>query len=161
MFEKFGEFDSYVEMNEAAKGFLNEGDFESLKAMAVENGLDPEDAEDYIDGVVPELCNELMAALGKIKVECEQLKPQEIMQDWVEYIKAQCVNNRQMASAVRMKGKTIKDCIAELLKWSFGHQIPVDKDVMVAAGVTANKCTLGIPGMATAKELINKYYLGE
>lgn len=36
MFDKFGEFDSYAEINMAAKGFLEEGDFESIKELAVE-----------------------------------------------------------------------------------------------------------------------------
>ena len=31
MFEKFGEFDSYGEINELAENLLNEGDTESLK----------------------------------------------------------------------------------------------------------------------------------
>lgn len=161
MFDKFGEFDSYKEINEAADGFLKEGDFDSLKELAVENGLDQADAEDYIDGMVPELCNELMAALGKIEVECKELKPKEIMEDWVQYIKVQCTDNRAMAAAVRTKGKNLKSCIAELLKWSFKNQIPIDNDIKKAAGVTAGKVTLGIPGMATAKKIINKYYLGE
>ena len=37
MFEKFGEFDSYGEINELAENLLNEGDTESLKVMAKEN----------------------------------------------------------------------------------------------------------------------------
>ena len=39
MFEKFGEFDSYGEINELAENLLNEGDTESLKVMAKENGI--------------------------------------------------------------------------------------------------------------------------
>lgn len=161
MFDKFGEFDSYAEINLAAKGFLEEGDFESIKELAKENGLDVMDAEDYIDGVVPELTNELLAAIGKLDIECEEVKPQEIMSDWVDYIKVQCTNKRAMASAVRTKGKSLKGCIAEILKWSFSHQIPISDEVKTAAGVNANRVTLGIPGMKTVKEIIDKYYMGE
>ena len=39
MFEKFGEFDSFEEINELAENLFNEGDTESLKAMASENGI--------------------------------------------------------------------------------------------------------------------------
>ena len=39
MFEKFGEFDSFVEINELAENLFNEGDIKSLKAMARENGI--------------------------------------------------------------------------------------------------------------------------
>ena len=45
MFEKFGEFDSYGEINELAENLLNEGDTESLKVMAKENGIQSELAE--------------------------------------------------------------------------------------------------------------------
>ena len=45
MFDKFGEFDSYEEINRAAKAQLEEGDLEAIRTIAEENGLDPEDAE--------------------------------------------------------------------------------------------------------------------
>ena len=32
---------------------------------------------------------------------------------------------------------------------------------MKAAGVTAGRCTIGIPGMATAKKIITNYYTGK
>lgn len=34
MFDKFGEFDSFSEINELAENLLNEGDIESLKVVA-------------------------------------------------------------------------------------------------------------------------------
>ena len=46
MFDKFGEFDSVEELNKAAAGLKTEGDEESLIALAEENGLTREDAED-------------------------------------------------------------------------------------------------------------------
>lgn len=48
MFEKFGEFDSVEELNRAAAGQKAEGDEEALLILAEENGIDREDAEDYI-----------------------------------------------------------------------------------------------------------------
>lgn len=39
MFDKFGEFDSFSEINELAENLLNEGDIESLKVVAKENGI--------------------------------------------------------------------------------------------------------------------------
>ena len=159
MFDRFGEFDSVEELNMAAEGFKREGDIESLLAMAEENGIDKEDAEDYADGAVEELANPLMAALGKLKAECRELSPEEIMEDWVQYIQARCTESEEMQRAVRKKGKTLKGCIAELLIWSFRNAKPVDKEILKAAGVNG-RCTLGIPGMGRAREIITKYYLG-
>lgn len=160
MFEKFGEFDSVEELNAAAEGQKEEGDMEALKALAVENGLDPEDAEDYMNGTWSQLANPRTAALGKLKVEAEHVKCAEIMGDWLDYIENQCIDHEEVARAVRKKGKSLEGCIAEILKWSFAHQIPVDSHITSVAGVKANRVTIGIPGMATVKKIITKYYLG-
>ena len=50
----------------------------------------------------------LTAALGKIDVECRELQPKQIMEDWVEYIKGRCMEQEKIALAVRKKGKTLK-----------------------------------------------------
>lgn len=71
MFDKFGEMD-FKGLNEAAEGLKEEGDLESLKALALENGLDPEDAGDYASGDVSQLTTLRQAALGRIKVQEEQ-----------------------------------------------------------------------------------------
>lgn len=160
MFDKFGEFDSTMELNKAAAGLKAEGDMTGLVELAEENGLDKADAEDYMDDMVPELANNLLAALGKIKVERHNLKPVDIMEDWVSYIELCASESDEMAVAIRRKGKNLKGCIAELLKWSFKNQHPVDGEILKAAGVKAGRVTLGIPGMGTAKKIIKEYYLG-
>lgn len=48
MFGKFGEFDSAEEINRAAAAQLKEGDLDAIKTIAEENGLDSEDAEDFL-----------------------------------------------------------------------------------------------------------------
>ena len=160
MFDKFGEFDSWEEINKAAEGQKTEGDEEALLILAKENGIDKEDAEDYFDGAIQELCTPLTAAFGKLDVENEDLKPKDIMDDWYKYIMTLVAADEQMAIAVRKKGKSLKGCIAKLLKWSFEHQQKVDKDILQAAGVSASKVTIGIPGMGTAHKIIKEYYLG-
>lgn len=160
MFDKFGEFNSFGEINELAENLFNEGDIESLKAMAKENGIQNEFVQMYLQGDIPVLCDPLTAAMGKIDVEVAELKPQEIMEDWVEYLRGQCMENEILAYQVRKKGKSLKGCIAALLKWSFSNQQQIDKDIIKAAGVSAGKVTLGIPGMAGAKQIIKDYYMG-
>ena len=160
MYEKFGEFDSWEEINKAAEGQRDEKDEEALFELAAENGIDREDAEDYIDGALQELCNPLTAAFGKLSVEEKDLKPQDIMRDWYNYIVTLVSVDESIAIAVRKKGKSLKGCIGELLKWSFKHQRNIDKDIMKEAGVSASKCTIGIPGMAQAHKIIKDYYGG-
>lgn len=160
MFDRFGEFCSAEEINETAVNLRKEGDLEAIRELAEENGIDAEVAEVFIEGEILYLCDDMTAAIGKLDIESGKMKCVEIMEDWVEYIKSQCFEKPEMARAVRSREKSLAGCIAALLHWSFRNQNPVDKKIMEAAGVTAGKCTLGIPGMATAKGIITKYYLG-
>ena len=159
MFDKFGELDSFKEINELAENLAKEGDTESLKAMAGENGIQKDFMEMYLRGDIPVLCDPLTAALCKIDIEAEELKPEEIMEDWVEYLRGQCMENEILAGQVRKKGKSLKGCIAALLSWSFKNQQKIDNDIVKAAGVSAGKVTLGIPGMSRAKKIILDYYM--
>lgn len=159
MFDKFGEFDSVEELNEAAAGQLAQGDTEAIYLLAEENGISHEDAEDYINGDVPELASAMMAAFGKLEVEIQELGAKGIMKDWVVYIQQSCTGT-EMAAAVRRRGKSIKGCIAELLRWSFKNQVDIDREILKTCGIN-QKVTLGIPDMGTAKKIITEYYLGK
>lgn len=161
MFDRFGEFDSAGELNETAVNLRKEKDFDSLKVLAEENGIDMDVLEAFVDGDLIYLCDEMSAAIGKIEVESREVDCAEILEDWVSYIKAQCFEDYEVARAVRKKGKSLAGCIAELLKWSFQNQHKVSDKIMKAAGVNAARCTLGIPGMARAKQIITNYYLGK
>lgn len=160
MFDKFGEMDSADEINELAENLLNEGDIDSLEAMAKENGIPMEYVLAYKEGEIPFICDDMTAALGKIDVEVAELKPKEIMEDWVEYLKAQCMEDEEFARCVRQKGKSLTGMIGALLKWSFANQQQIDKEIIKAAGVGGARVTLGIPGMSRAKEIIKNYYEG-
>ncbi len=163
MFDKFGEFGSFEEINRAAAAQLEEGDTEAIYAIAEENGLDREDAEDYIDGAVEELCTPLMAALGKIKMEEREITAYGITKDWMTYIRICCQENEEMSLAVRKKGKSLSGCMGRLLAHSLKEAKPVDEEILIAAGIPANyrrNTKLGIPDMGTAKRIIREYYLG-
>ena len=160
MFDKFGEMSSYTEINELAANLLQEGDLDNLKELAKENGIPDDYVEMYLEETIPSLCDSASAAIGKIDMECAELKPKELMLDWVEYIKGLCMENEMIAHQVRKKGKTLQGCIAALLTYSFKNQITVSKEIIKAAGVSTSKVTFGVPGMAKAKQLIRDYYLG-
>lgn len=160
MFDVFGEFDTYEEINEAALGQREEGDMKALEKLAVENGIDLEVVELFKLGEIDFICDCESAAFGKLDVEAEELKPQEIMQDWIEYIKVCVSKEEKMARAVRSKGKNLKGCMAKLVKWSYDNMFSVDKEVMDLAKIN-RRCKLGGPGMGTAKRLIREYYLGK
>lgn len=160
MFDKFGKFNGVEELNEKAAELMVAKDYEGIKALAKENGIDTEDAEDFIDGVIPIFATPYCAVTGRIEVESEELQPYEIMADWVSYIKATVLENPDMCEAIMKKDKSLKGCIASLLKWSLGHQYTIPSDIVKESGISAGRVTLGIPGIGTAKKLIREYYLG-
>lgn len=158
MFDRFGEFDSWEEINKAAEGQKEEGDFNALKALAKENGIDEEDAQDYIDGIVDELCNTSMAAIGKINIEKKELGLTEIMADWADYIIKESIEDEKMALAVRKKGKSLAGAIGDVLQKSWKIKAAVPDEIMDAAGIKG-RVEMGIPGYATVTRILRDYYL--
>lgn len=157
MYEKFGEMSSYIEINELAANLKKEGDIESIRELAKENGLE-DYADDFINNPIEELCGSFEAAYGKIDLEAKELKTKELMNDWVEYIKALCLEDTNICLKVREKGKSLKGCLAKLLKYSYECRAQVDNDIVKEAEISAQRVDFGICGMATAKRLIREYY---
>ncbi len=159
MFDKFGEMNSCEDLNELAQNLFNEGDMDSVRIMAKENGIPEDYAEMYLEGTIPELCDPLIAATGKLDLESQELDLKGLMIDWVEYIKGLCMESDLMARKVRQKGKNLKSCMAVLLKYSFSNRAAVDKKIVKEAGVSGARVEFGVPGMAEAKKMIKEYYL--
>lgn len=166
MFEKFGEFDSYDEINRAAKAQLNEGDLEAIRAIALENGIDRDDVEDYIDGAVGELTTPVMAAVGKIEVEEKEYKISGMLLDFTSELKALCPEDIDLAFAIRKKGKSIAQLIALYADRGLKDAATVDKRIVeltkdCKAIVGQHEFKIGIPDRKARKQIIYKYYLGE
>lgn len=159
LYEKFGEFDSAAELNEAIENQIHEGDLKAAEDICRENGIDVENLNDYQTQYIDEPCTILEAALGKIEVEAAVLPNYDIFEDWTGYIKLLAQEDEKIAINIRKKGKSLAGCLAELLKWGFSHQYEVPKSVLSAAKINANKVTMGIPGMKNAKKIIKEYYM--
>ena len=115
MFEKFGEFDSCEEINLAAEGLYNEGDVKSLYLLAEENGIPQDFAAHYAAGELPELCDPMTAAIGKLEVEKEQKEVKDYnskipAEPIIEYLSGQC-EKEVMARAIRRKDKNLVECL--------------------------------------------------
>ena len=166
MWDKFGEFDSAEEINRAAAAQRDEGDKEALLALAKENGIDQEDAEDYAEGILEELTTPLLAALGKLKLEKEDLKLGNVLLDWVEELEKACQESPGMAAAVRKKGKDLAGYIARLADEGFEHKATVSKQIVaktqkVKGFVGSHDFAIGVPDKATRARIMREYYLGE
>lgn len=167
MFEKYGEFDSAEELNAKAKELLESGDGQQILELAEENGIEKEEAEDYIDGYTPEFANTLMAAQGKLNVESEHLELKGVLTDWKDAVAQMCIDDKELRVAVRKKGKSLKECIAKIIEFSFDKKEPVSKEILAETWVNHNgkrekfkgDLYLGFPNAAETKKLVKKYYL--
>lgn len=167
MFDKFGEFDSVSELNMCAEGLRTEGDIESLIKLAEENGIDKEDAQDYADGCVDKLATPLMAATGKLKMESEDLQLKGIVSDWKDMVMELCAEDEVLCAAVRKKGKELKQCMANLIQFSFENKVQVSSKILKVTKVTHNgklepfrgDLYLGIPNNVQTKQIIRDYYM--
>ena len=165
MYENFGEFDTVEELNRAAAARKEEGNLEALIALATENGIDKEEAEDYMDGCSGELCTPLMAALGKLKVESKDLNLSGVLLDWTDEIRNMCTEDVKFAIAVRKKGKDLAGYIARTAEVGYENRAVVDKRIVAKAGKIKNivgnhEFSIGIPDKKTSRELARAYYMG-
>lgn len=165
MFEQFGEMNSSAEINLLADNLKKEKDFDSIRKLAAENGIDPDDCEDFIAGDSPELCNVLQAAIGKLDLEAKELGCKELMADWVDWIRAACATKDaegeySFAVQVRKKDKSLAGALGAILKKSWEIKFKVPDKIVKAAGVSGARVEFGIPGVATMHKIISDYYGG-
>ncbi len=107
LFEKFGEMGSAKELNMCADGFREEGDIESLKAFAVENGFTEEDALNYVKAKetnqTAEFCNPFTAAEAKMRLETKDHPELEKIANLL----LSEGDDMELLEAIRKKGKRL------------------------------------------------------
>lgn len=174
MFEVFGEFDSAEEINKKAAELKAAGDEDNLKKLAVENGFEVEDAEDYANGIIDVLCSPLMAAIGKLELECKELGLKSTNRNWlvdVVDILKEYAGDPEIALGIRRKGKRLVEYMAMLISYSFEHRLKVPDEIVNIVKIKMNKDSkpqafkgplyIGIPDKLTIKKLALEYYVGK
>ncbi len=171
MEKKFGVFETVEELNRAAAAQKAEGDLEALIGIAVENGLEKEDAEEYMDSDDPEdfLCNATMAAIGKLNMEEQDLHLESQMKDWKDFIVQMLTDypldhpedGATLANAVFNPEKKLLDVLAAGLKMASKNRVTVDRRITKAAGLPESAGQIGMCGRDDLKKIILDYYMGE
>ena len=163
MEKKFGIFNTVEELNRAAAAQKAEGDLEALIGLAVENGLEKDDAEDT-------LCNETMAAIGKLKLEAEDLKLESQMKDWKDFVVQMLMeyptqhmeeDGAALANAVFNPDKKLLDVLAAGLKLASKNRVTIDRRITKAAGLPESAGQIGMCGRDELKKIVLDYYMGE
>ena len=162
MEHKFGIFNTVEELNRAAAAQKAEGDLEALTALALENGLDKEDAEDYMADVTECLCTPADAAIGKLNREAEELNLQSQLKDWKDYVIQLAMESKgeDLCRAVFSPEKHLKDVIVAGLKKASQNRIKVNPDIVAAAGLPESAAYIGMCGRDELRAIVMEYYLG-
>ena len=152
MFDTFGEFDSVEELNKAAEGQRTEGDKESLLLLAEENGIEKEDAEDYLEGCMDKLATETMAAYGRLNIfEKEEINkkknvvakmPLKVILDMTRTM----IQEPGMAIGIMRKGKRIQSLF--------------DKMKMIAKKHSSGGMGIACGTDRQLQEIIRAYFMG-
>lgn len=166
MWEKFGEFNSADELNRAALAQRAEGDAEAVRALAEENGLDPEDAEDFLAGYADFITLPFGAAVGKLEVEAADLKLEGVLKDWVNDLAEQCRDDNELIEGVRRKGKDLAGYIALIIGYGYENRIMVDDRIVkrtkqVKQIMGSHQLTIGAEDARTRRRLALEYYCGK
>ena len=164
LFEKFGEFDSAEEINKAAEAQFKQGDVEAIKILAAENGIDEMDVEDFTTGLVPLLCTDLSAALGKLEVEKNHIGINDMTYGaWASAIQVMLMDDVELCRAYRRKDKRLAVVLAmATVKCSKTRtnapQMIVDEAKKLDKSIPS-PLPMGAISIADFKQLVKEYYL--
>ena len=165
MWDRFGQFGSADEINRAAAAQKAEGDEEALVALALENGLDREDAEDYMDGATDKLCTQMGAALGKLRVEAEHLDLKNEFGELYEEIVTVLMSNDKrdlIKWGIMRKDRSLAGYLAKVI--DKGYEKAVTPHHEILDKVTAipqqyrSQMKTGIPNRADRMAIMLEYY---
>lgn len=166
LFPKFGELGSAEEINRAAEAQKKEGDFEALKALAKENGIDVMDAEDYFNGDIPELCTELSAALGKLEVEKADIGIEDMTYGaWVAAIQLMICDDAELRRTYRRKGKRLYVILAKVTVECSKTRTNAPKQIADEARRIDKSIPSPLPmgsiSIADLKQMVKDYYFSD
>lgn len=121
LFHDFGEMGSATELNLCAEGLLEEGDIESLKVFATENGFTEKDATQWIVDreTFPDkpFCNAISAASAKLNLEAKN----DVEKQAAELLSSE-LDDLDLAIGIRKKGKRLKDAFGKVEGYAKNHK---------------------------------------
>ena len=165
LFERFGEFDSADEINRAAKAQLEQGDIEAVKMIAHENGIDDMDAEDFINGDIPELCTTFTAAIGKLDAEAAALQLPLMMKMWKDLISGMLADDggERLMIGIRRKDKSLAELFGKMIVEASRNRVNTPQAIVAYARQIDSSIPQTLPTADLSKtrfeEIVREYYL--
>lgn len=164
MFEKFGEFDSYEEINRVAVAQKKEGDKEAVYSLAKENGISELSVEDFLHSGEA-LVYPLTAAIGKLQIEKKALKIKEsgVLSDMVEELIDLCTEDLKLCLAIRKRDKHLAEYLALIIEEGYQKREVVDEQIIkhttvVKKVIGIHKLSIGVPSRRRRQDIAESYY---
>ena len=160
----YKEFDSVEALNKEAEELLKAGNEKEIINLAINQGIDEDEARDYIDGIVDTFATANMAAMGKLSIKEKELKIEGILKDWMNTIRRVVLEDKDIAEKVYRK--SVEGCLAEMLAYSFENKVKVPDAIASVTTVTINgkkekmrtPVYMGVPNSTDARQIVQKYY---
>ena len=105
----YKEFDSVEALNKEAEELLKAGNEKEIINLAINQGIDKDEAQDYIDGIVDTFATANMAAMGKLSIKEKELKIEGILKDWMNTIRRVVLEDKDIAEKVYRK--SVEGCV--------------------------------------------------
>lgn len=160
----YKEFDSVEALNKEAEKLLKAGNEKEIINLAINQGIDKDEAQDYIDGIVDTFATANMAAMGKLSIKEKELKIEGILKDWMNTIRRVVLEDKDIAEKVYRK--SVEGCLTEMLAYSFENKVKVPDAIASVTTVTINgkkekmrtPVYMGVPNSTDARQIVQKYY---
>lgn len=160
----YKEFGSVAELNGIAESLRKAGKEKEIMDLAIQQGIDEDEAQDYIDGIVDPFATKNMACFGKLRMKEQELKLEGIFKDWTDEIRVTVLQNQELVEKIYTK--SLEGCLAEILTESFKTKSKIPAKIAELATMTVNgtewkmkkPAYINIPSTKQVRMIIQRYY---
>ncbi len=148
------------ELNKKAEELKLMKDLKGLKKLCKDNGVDEEDASDYMEGYISELFTPFILAAAKLKKERDAFKdlPTALSLYTDEIINM--AQDKEIAEGILKDNKNLAEALGAIVKQASKTRKAIPKEISKAAGIPEN-VPMGDVDKPTFEKLIKVYYTGE
>lgn len=146
-------------LNQQAEHLREEGDLKELEKLCEANGIDKEDASDYMEGYISELFTPFILAAAKLKKERDAFKdlPTALSLYTDEIINM--AQDKEIAEGILKDNKNLAEALGAIVKQASKTRKAIPKEISKAAGIPEN-VPMGDVDKPTFEKLIKEYYTG-
>lgn len=145
------------ELNKKAEELKLMKDLKGLNKLCKDNGVDEEDAADYMEGYIENLFTPFIFAMGKLNEEKKKLDLPTEMIYYTDSI-MELAKDPSLATAICSPDKNLVGALGALLKVASKNRKEIPEAIVKAAGYNG-KIFTGNIDKVVFKDTVRKYYM--